>query len=87
MVLTSGRKGETEGVLEHNNMINQYQCGFRKGRSTMDALIKCINDIEKAFVLKENVITVYFDIDKAYDTVWKEGLLIKLQNWDTRKDV
>ncbi len=35
----------------------------------MDAFIQCSNDIEKAFVLKENVITVYFDIDKAYDTV------------------
>lgn len=25
------------------------------------------------------MITVYFDIETSYDTVWKEGLLIKLQ--------
>ncbi len=30
-------------------MISQYQCGFGKGRSTMDALIQFSNDIEKAF--------------------------------------
>lgn len=51
--------------LEHNNMISQYQCGFRKGISAMDALTKFSNHVEKALVLKENVITVYFDIEKS----------------------
>jgi len=46
-------------------MISQYQCGFRKERSTMDALTIFSNDIEKAFFLKENIITVHFDIGKS----------------------
>jgi len=27
---------------------------------------------------KKLMIIVYFDIEKAYDTMWREGLLIKL---------
>ena len=26
----------------------------------------------------ESVVVVFFDIEKAYDMMWKEGLLIKL---------
>ncbi len=35
-------------------------------------------DIRKAFINRETVVAVFFDIEKAYDMLWKEGLLIKL---------
>lgn len=41
----------------------------------MDALIKISNEIEKAIKMKEIMAVVYFDIEKAYDTIWREGLL------------
>lgn len=28
---------------------------------------------------KESVVAVFFDVEKAYDMLWKEGLLIKLE--------
>lgn len=28
--------------------------------------------------MKEFLVAVFFDIEKAYDTLWREGLLIKL---------
>uniref|UniRef100_A0A3B5QMN0 Reverse transcriptase domain-containing protein n=1 Tax=Xiphophorus maculatus TaxID=8083 RepID=A0A3B5QMN0_XIPMA len=65
--------------LEKNNLINGYQCGFRTGRSTMDALTRVSNEIEKALKMKELMIIVFFDIEKAYDSLWKEGLLIKMK--------
>lgn len=36
------------------------------------------NDIRKAQANKEGVVAVFFDIEKAYDMMWKQGLLIKL---------
>ncbi len=29
--------------------------------------------------MKEGLVAVYFDIEKAYGMMWKEGLLIKLE--------
>ncbi len=52
--------------------------GFRKKRSTMDALILFENDVKKALIMKEFLFAVFFDIEKAYDTLSREGLLIKL---------
>lgn len=37
------------------------------------------NKIRKAQINKEAVIAVFFDVEKAYDVMWKEGLLIRLK--------
>lgn len=50
-------------------LISKVQCGFRKGRSTMDHLIGL------AFIKKEHAVAVFFDLEKAYDTTWKFGIL------------
>ncbi len=57
--------------LEKKGKLSKYQCGFRGKRSTMDALIKVSNEVEKAVTMKEIMAVVYFDIEKAYDTVWR----------------
>ena len=31
-----------------------------------------------AFVKKEHVVAVFFDLEKAYDTTWKNGILLDL---------
>ena len=35
--------------------------------------------LEKTVVMKEGMATVFFDIEKAYDTKWREGLLINME--------
>lgn len=35
---------------------------------------------KKAIINREAVIAVFLDIEKAYDSMWKEGLLIKLND-------
>ncbi len=65
-------------VLEKKEILSSAQSGFRKKRSTMDALILFENDVKKAVIMKEFLVAVFFDIEKAYDTLWREGLLIKL---------
>lgn len=43
----------------------------------MDAVLKVNNEIEKMFKMKELLIIVFFDTERLM-TMWREGLLIKL---------
>lgn len=66
-------------VLEKKRITTKYQSGFRKGIGTMDPIVCLENEIRKAQINKESVMAVFFDVEKAYDVMWKEGLLIKLK--------
>lgn len=62
-------------MLESDRLLSDFQCGFRRGRSTMDHLVRLEAYIRDAFVRKEHAIAVFFDLEKAYDTTWKYGIL------------
>ena len=49
--------------------------GFRKHRSTIDALTQLTCHIEKGFKEKKHTVAVFFDLEKAYDTVWRAETL------------
>lgn len=38
------------------------------------------NEIRKAQIKKYMLVGIFFDVEKAYDMLWKEGLLIKLES-------
>ena len=61
--------------LEKNNILCPEQSGFRKHRSTIDALIQLTCHIEKGFKEKKHTVAVFFDLEKAYDTVWRPEIL------------
>ena len=61
--------------LETNNLISPVQSGFRSERSTNDNLVRLETFIPDAFIKKEHVVAVFFDLEKAYDTTWKYGIL------------
>ena len=63
--------------LEKEGWFTLMQSGFRRGRSTMDSVISLDSDVKKAMVNKEGAVSVFLDIEKAYDMLWKEGLIIK----------
>ena len=69
--------------LERNNLINPSQSGFRKNRSTEDQVALLAQEVENAFQMKMKTLAVFVDLTKAFDKVWKEGLLLKL----LRKDI
>ena len=61
--------------LELNNLLSPVQSGFPSERSTNDNLVRLETFIRDAFVKKERVVAVFFDLEKAYDTTWKYGIL------------
>lgn len=71
--------GRLNYFLENKGLLKSYQTGFRRNKSTTDALVKLCNEVEKSLVMKEVMAAVFLDIEKAYDTMWREGLLIKLE--------
>ena len=70
--------------LESKGHLTEFQNGFRLDRSTMELAVALDQDVKKAFVNKEAVVGVFLDIEKAYDSLWKEGLLIKLYDLGVR---
>jgi Reverse transcriptase (RNA-dependent DNA polymerase) len=66
--------------LESNKILSDIQNGFRKQRSTTDQLVRLESFVREAFVRGEHVVSVFFDLEKAYDTTWKYGILKDLQN-------
>ena len=64
--------------LERNNVLCPQQSGFRQHRSTVDALMQLTSHIEEGFRNKKHTTAVFFDLEKAYDTVWRAGILNNL---------
>ena len=65
--------------LEKNNIITPEQAGFRQHRSTEDQVTYIAQKIKDGFQDKQHTLTVWIDMEKAYDRVWKDGLRLKLQ--------
>ena len=70
--------------LEFNNFLSPVQSGFRSERSTNDNLVRLETFIRDAFVKKEHVVAVFFDLEKAYDTTWKYGILRDLHEFGVK---
>jgi len=66
--------------LESNNLISPFQSGFRYGRSTNDHLVRLETFIRDTFIKKEHLVAVFFDLEKAYDTTWKYGIINDLHD-------
>ncbi|XP_046684667.1 uncharacterized protein LOC124370426 [Homalodisca vitripennis] len=67
--------------LEKNNLLSREQCGFRQGRSTLDLMVSLETTIRDAFLERKQVVAVFFDLEKAYDTAWRRGIINTFQAW------
>ena len=61
--------------LEMEGKISAVQCGGKAKRSTIDHLIRLETTIRTAFAKREHLIAIFFDVEKAYDTTWKYGIM------------
>ena len=67
-------------VAETRGMLSKLQAGFRKGRSCEDQIIKMVQGICDGYQQKKmrRSVLVLLDYSRAYDTVWREKLLLNL---------
>ena len=70
--------------LESNGILCPSQCGFRRNRSTVDHLVTLDTVIRMAFRERRHVGAVFFDIEGAYDTTWRYGILLQAFNCGIR---
>lgn len=61
--------------LEYNGILDTLQAGFRAGRSTTDNMVLLESYIRDAFVHNQYCLSVFFDLEKAYDTAWRYGIV------------
>ena len=67
--------------LDDNNILYQYQFGFRKHHSTSHAIITLVERVTKALDTGKYIVGIFFDLKKAFDTVDHSILLQKLEKY------
>lgn len=65
-------------LLETNDIINPSQSAYRKQRCTLDHLFRLQDTINKSINNKAHTVGIFFDFSKAFDMLWKNGLIYKL---------
>ena len=60
---------------ETNNILTERQLGFRRMHSTEDAHVLLQTAIANAFVLRQQLVAMFFDLNKACDTTWRYGIV------------
>jgi len=69
--------------LESNKLITDFQSGFRSNKSTIDNVFYFKQKCLEAFSIKRakhvnKMGGIVFDIEKAFDKVWHQGILYKM---------
>jgi len=64
--------------LNKNYLINKNQSGFCKNRSCLDNATRLYYEVSNSLKSGSCTIAIFLDLQKAFDLVWIEGLLLKL---------
>lgn len=83
-LLNTAYKILTKVILTHlrkytENIIGQYQCGFRKNKSTTDALHIITQILEKSYEFNIHIHILFIDFRRAFDSVNREKLIQEMQ--------
>lgn len=65
---------------ENYQVINCKQFGFRRQHSTVHQIKRVVNMIEHNKHARRSTGVILLDIEKAFDTVWHDGLVYKMNN-------
>ncbi|UYV79530.1 hypothetical protein LAZ67_17003027 [Cordylochernes scorpioides] len=66
--------------LNLNNLLDPHQIAFKKYQSTEDSIFYFVQQTQNSFHHKptESTIAAFIDLSQAFDRVWKEKLILKL---------
>ena len=67
--------------LNTNNLIHPQQFGFRRNLSTENAIFNLTHDVSKALNNKLSVGGIFFDLEKAFDSISHSTLISKLPHF------
>ena len=70
--------------LLSNGHISPIQSGFQPARNCEEQVIRIVEDILFQFETRGACTAVFLDISKAYDSVWRAGLQVKLHRAGVR---
>jgi hypothetical protein len=67
--------------MEDKSLLHNAQNGFRPNRSTLDSILLLHTEACHALANRQEMLTAFIDIEKAFDTVWSYNVLKKLTDW------
>lgn len=76
-------KSRLEKHLNDISLIPPHQFGFKSHHSTCHQLLRVSEDIINGFENKQFTVAAFLDVAQAFDKVWHDGLLCKLQDCGT----
>ena len=71
-------------ILESKNLLSPLQSGFRKKKGTIDNITRLENSIQKSLNNGKFTVAVMLDLEKAYDLIWRKGLIDKMRKMGIR---
>ena len=66
--------------LQRVGILDENQEGFSRGKNTVRYLHRLTAGIKGDIKKKLTVLCLFIDFEKAFDSVWKKGLVVKLWN-------
>lgn len=70
----------SELLISNHHFLNAQQQGFQKSLSCRTALFNLQETIYHNMEQGSNIYVSFLDCSKAFDTVWRQGLMFKLYN-------
>lgn len=71
-------KHQLMAFIDDNDLISNFQYGFKKKSNTNTALFDVVHSIQNSMDLKLKTCAIFFDLTKAFDTVDRKILINKL---------
>ena len=67
---------QQQAAKKLDDELADIQSGFRKGRSTLDQLVRLVNVIRTGRLRKRKVLAVFLDLEKAFDLMRRSGVIV-----------
>ena len=69
------RECHQEDCIQELNILPNHQFASKKGLGTELKVVTVVEGINQGFLKKDVTETILLDVEKAFDRVWREGLL------------